>query len=207
MNRWSLARPSSPRGPARRPLKAYFEPISPDWSSYRGLYGTFDRPLLAVAFAVRIWHRSAVAGDNKATISKGCGCSSGVEHDLAKVGVEGSNPFARSSFSLLRELRAMGVAASGQLPDSVSAGCFKPQQTASHPLGAGSRFHHRHLVPRHLVTATFRPAGLQRTATRRATGATRAFPFSATFRQRARIYLAYTREANVPRTSLYRAMW
>src|SRR4051812_6085710 len=28
----------------------------------------------------------------------GCGCSSGVEHDLAKVGVEGSNPFARSNF-------------------------------------------------------------------------------------------------------------
>src|SRR6185437_9503059 len=27
----------------------------------------------------------------------GCGRSSGVEHDLAKVGVEGSNPFARSS--------------------------------------------------------------------------------------------------------------
>ncbi len=27
------------------------------------------------------------------------GCSSGVEHNLAKVGVEGSNPFARSSFS------------------------------------------------------------------------------------------------------------
>jgi hypothetical protein len=27
----------------------------------------------------------------------GCGCSSGVEHDLAKVGVEGSNPFARSN--------------------------------------------------------------------------------------------------------------
>ncbi|WP_374788788.1 hypothetical protein, partial [Brucella oryzae] len=25
-------------------------------------------------------------------------CSSGVEHNLAKVGVEGSNPFARSSF-------------------------------------------------------------------------------------------------------------
>ena len=31
--------------------------------------------------------------------SLGCGCSSVVEHDLAKVGVEGSNPFARSSFS------------------------------------------------------------------------------------------------------------
>jgi hypothetical protein len=28
--------------------------------------------------------------------SLGCGCSSVVEHDLAKVGVEGSNPFARS---------------------------------------------------------------------------------------------------------------
>ena len=26
------------------------------------------------------------------------GCSSGVEHNLAKVGVEGSNPFARSNF-------------------------------------------------------------------------------------------------------------
>src|SRR5437868_14978547 len=30
----------------------------------------------------------------------GCGCSSGVEHDLAKVGVEGSNPFARSIKSM-----------------------------------------------------------------------------------------------------------
>ena len=29
------------------------------------------------------------------------GRSSVVEHDLAKVGVEGSNPFARSSFSIL----------------------------------------------------------------------------------------------------------
>jgi hypothetical protein len=30
----------------------------------------------------------------------GCGCSSVVEHDLAKVGVEGSSPFARSRFFL-----------------------------------------------------------------------------------------------------------
>src|SRR6202043_1800046 len=30
--------------------------------------------------------------------ANGCGCSSVVEHDLAKVGVEGSNPFARSNF-------------------------------------------------------------------------------------------------------------
>src|SRR5690606_19526287 len=28
------------------------------------------------------------------------GCSSGVEHNLAKVGVEGSNPFARSNKSI-----------------------------------------------------------------------------------------------------------
>ena len=28
----------------------------------------------------------------------GCGCSSGVEHNLAKVGVVGSNPIARSKF-------------------------------------------------------------------------------------------------------------
>ena len=34
----------------------------------------------------------------KRTGRDGCGCSSGVEHNLAKVGVEGSNPFARSSF-------------------------------------------------------------------------------------------------------------
>ena len=30
--------------------------------------------------------------------SRQSGRSSGVEHNLAKVGVEGSNPFARSSF-------------------------------------------------------------------------------------------------------------
>ena len=33
-----------------------------------------------------------------AMLSGGRGCSSGVEHNLAKVGVEGSNPFARSNF-------------------------------------------------------------------------------------------------------------
>jgi hypothetical protein len=31
------------------------------------------------------------------------GRSSGVEHNLAKVGVEGSNPFARSSFSTINQ--------------------------------------------------------------------------------------------------------
>ena len=37
-----------------------------------------------------------------------CGCSSGVEHNLAKVGVEGSNPFARSIFSK-REIHRQGA--------------------------------------------------------------------------------------------------
>ena len=32
------------------------------------------------------------------------GCSSGVEHNLAKVGVEGSNPFTRSSFQTKRSV-------------------------------------------------------------------------------------------------------
>jgi hypothetical protein len=38
-----------------------------------------------------------VANDTRPNRSSGR--SSGVEHDLAKVGVEGSNPFARSNFS------------------------------------------------------------------------------------------------------------
>ena len=46
------------------------------------------------------WHEGSAAwleGDAKDGEGRhGCGCSSAVEHDLAKVGVEGSNPFARS---------------------------------------------------------------------------------------------------------------
>src|SRR3954451_21889091 len=42
---------------------------------------------------------------------KGCGCSSVVEHDLAKVGVEGSSPFARSN--LLKDLEAKTFPARG----------------------------------------------------------------------------------------------
>src|SRR5215471_3905695 len=49
----------------------------------------------SVAFLLPIWHRRA--GRQGANCRSGCGCSSGVEHNLAKVGVEGSNPFARSS--------------------------------------------------------------------------------------------------------------
>jgi hypothetical protein len=38
-------------------------------------------------------------------ITLGCGCSSGVEHNLAKVGVVGSNPIARSKlFNSLGDL-------------------------------------------------------------------------------------------------------
>jgi hypothetical protein len=46
------------------------------------------------AFRSPIWHRRAAG---RGHCRRGCGCSSGVEHNLAKVGVEGSNPFARSS--------------------------------------------------------------------------------------------------------------
>ena len=48
----------------------------------------------AVAMAGAFWHRCAL---RPRPHTYGCGCSSGVEHDLAKVGVEGSNPFARSN--------------------------------------------------------------------------------------------------------------
>ena len=44
-----------------------------------------------------------------AAVPNGCGCSSGVEHDLAKVGVEGSNPFARSN--KFNDLADMGLLA------------------------------------------------------------------------------------------------
>src|SRR3546814_20702260 len=46
------------------------------------------------------------------------GRSSGVEHNLAKVGVEGSNPFARSSFSL--KIKWLGYRV-GRLPFSLQA--------------------------------------------------------------------------------------
>ncbi len=49
-----------------------------------------------VALAGRFWHRTALYA---AYIKFGCGCSSGVEHNLAKVGVVGSNPIARSKIA------------------------------------------------------------------------------------------------------------
>ena len=50
----------------------------------------------SVAKPAAIWH-SSVYGGRLAALPNGCGCSSAVEHDLAKVGVEGSIPFARSN--------------------------------------------------------------------------------------------------------------
>jgi hypothetical protein len=48
----------------------------------------------SVAKRGAFWHSFGLGGLRDAY---GCGCSSVVEHDLAKVGVEGSNPFARSN--------------------------------------------------------------------------------------------------------------
>ena len=42
----------------------------------------------------RLTRRESMLSDRQS------GRSSGVEHNLAKVGVEGSNPFARSSFNV-----------------------------------------------------------------------------------------------------------
>jgi hypothetical protein len=55
--------------------------------------GPGQRPRLQIRppFGIASLRRSSPPCPN------GCGCSSGVEHDLAKVGVEGSNPFARSN--------------------------------------------------------------------------------------------------------------
>ena len=47
-------------------------------------------------------------------------CSSGVEHDLAKVGVEGSNPFARSIFKHILDAEPAGPVA-GRVTNRPSA--------------------------------------------------------------------------------------
>jgi hypothetical protein len=58
----------------------------------------------------------------------GCGCSSVVEHDLAKVGVEGSSPFARSRFSLMANYRINDRPPLGGL---VVRGPMRPNLTCS----------------------------------------------------------------------------
>ena len=65
--------------------------------------GDFLHDLATVYRGFRPWLQSPNAFRYRngpgglAALPNGCGCSSGVEHDLAKVGVEGSNPFARSN--------------------------------------------------------------------------------------------------------------
>src|SRR5437764_9853027 len=71
----------------------------------------------------------------------GCGCSSVVEHDLAKVGVEGSSPFARSkNFHLSNNFRTGRLQAAlsfyfgeawGKQPSSIC--CFSVVTTRSAP--------------------------------------------------------------------------
>ena len=76
----------------------------------------------------------------KASTPYGCGCSSGVEHDLAKVGVEGSNPFARSNhfrFELLKG--APFDAPSFVFSGPVVAGGVSDQKDRDHSLPIRSR--------------------------------------------------------------------
>src|SRR5947208_10703853 len=51
----------------------------------------------------------------------GCGCSSVVEHDLAKVGVEGSSPFARSRFFPARRRQSKPLRVRSMTPRSLVA--------------------------------------------------------------------------------------
>src|SRR5438067_12348974 len=81
------------------------------------------RPTMGVAKRRAFWH-SIPRRQGRHTLL-GCGCSSGVEHNLAKVGVEGSNPFARSKIS--------------KFHDSVHSGaraCLVPRFRNSHALAA-----------------------------------------------------------------------
>ena len=80
------AKPAGPLGTHRRRARWPQDERTPDCDA--------AAPTESVAFRSPIWHRRAAG---RGHCRSGCGCSSGVEHNLAKVGVEGSNPFARSS--------------------------------------------------------------------------------------------------------------
>src|SRR5262245_8292811 len=60
----------------RRLIRGNLDQFRYFWTDI-SLSGDFDDPALAVAFAVRIWHRSAVAGDNPATVFKDAGVAQG----------------------------------------------------------------------------------------------------------------------------------
>src|SRR6266849_6997575 len=89
------------------------------------------RPGQAVAKAGTFWHRWRSSGGRLVRPDIGCGCSSVVEHDLAKVGVEGSNPFARSRFSnglrgviTASPVRSDSSGKHGGSNESLAAGCL-----------------------------------------------------------------------------------
>jgi hypothetical protein len=95
-----------PGRPARFPVK-HAETVV--WRAYRWFSGQFRLQLADQTARLLLHSRAAfgialpVVGVTVAS-SFGRGCSSVVEHDLAKVGVEGSSPFARSKcFSDLAE--------------------------------------------------------------------------------------------------------
>ena len=95
--------PSGPPGglAAERTETAVWRPLGEVLGPIRGSIAG-PKPSVAVAFAGGIWHSSARCRRVRRQ-SFGCGCSSVVEHDLAKVGVEGSSPFARSRNSKMAE--------------------------------------------------------------------------------------------------------
>jgi hypothetical protein len=62
----------------------------------------------AIAFVVHLGNNAPVEA-LLPSFNRSSGRSSGVEHDLAKVGVEGSNPFARSSFDRKCRYRQFGL--------------------------------------------------------------------------------------------------
>src|ERR1700684_1825060 len=80
-----------------------------------------------VAKPAALWHSKATARVYcpvcRLTLL-GCGCSSGVEHNLAKVGVEGSNPFARSKKSSAKSKHLAEIA-----PNDDASRCLNKART------------------------------------------------------------------------------
>ena len=68
-----------------------------------GVLATWERALVDIGTAINYNPKRPMEAPKTKTFAARptgleCGCSSGVEHNLAKVRVEGSNPFARSNF-------------------------------------------------------------------------------------------------------------
>ncbi len=83
---------------------------------YLSCFLIFSAPFchFPVAFKKRLSDIALVAATQRPAVQRTTpnqrilsGCSSGVEHNLAKVGVEGSNPFARSNFPQMRKIGSL----------------------------------------------------------------------------------------------------